>query len=347
MNVLIVGGAGYVGSVLVRELLGRRHKVKVLDRLYFGDVGLRGIPDLELVIGDMRSLPDGLLDGIDAIVNVGGLSNDPTAEYAPEANWQMNTFASIDLAKAGLRHGITRYVFASSASTYDTGVIDSEADDIIQDEDTPVNPTRPYSASKYAAERALLELKETDGLCPVILRKGTIFGFSPRMRYDLVVNTMVKDALSKGVITIHAGGEMWRPLVDVRDAARAYATVLEAPEEKVVGQIFNVSRKNYRISELALWLKTVLGGMDIPVRVQTTYTQTGVRSYRISNRKLKETLGFEYKHDIEHSVREMVRHILEGGYDDFESPLYYNISWMKTLEQAEKVISVTGSVFGG
>jgi len=309
-------------------------------------MGIRDIPAdrTNLVVADMRQFPYSMLYQVDAVINVGGLSNDPTAEFNPEANWQMNVIATVDMAKACLDQGVQRYIFASSASVYDTGIIDSEADDIIQDENMPVNPTRPYSASKYAAENALLAM-ESENFCPVILRKGTIFGWSPRMRYDLVINAMVKSALSTGIIHVHAGGEMWRPLVDINDVARAYSTVLEAPEEKVKGQIFNVSRRNYRISELALWLREVLREIHIDVEIRTTYTQAGVRSYRISNRKLKRALDFEYRHDIEHAVRDMVQRIQEGECADFENLRYYNISWMKLLEEAHEIISITGSVF--
>src|SRR5262249_11024402 len=156
----------------------------------------------------------------------------------------------LKLAETCLQRGVRRYLFASSCSIYDRGVsIDGQ--DVIQDETFEVDPRAAYSASKHAAEKGLLEMAG-DRFCPVILRKGTIFGFSPRMRYDLVVNTFVKDAMKKGHITLHYGGEMWRPLVDVHDVARAYIACLRAEEDKVAGQIFNLAYRNFRISELAL-----------------------------------------------------------------------------------------------
>ncbi|GAG50665.1 unnamed protein product, partial [marine sediment metagenome] len=141
------------------------------------------------------------------------------------------TLAAKRLADLCVAHGVRRYIFASSCSIYDRGVGD-DSRDVLLDEESDVDPRAAYSRSKYDAERLLLDMAGDD-FCPVILRKGTIYGFSPRMRYDLVVNTFVKDALSKGCITVHYGGEMWRPLVEVRDVAQAYIVCLRADEEKV------------------------------------------------------------------------------------------------------------------
>jgi len=240
--ILVVGGAGYIGSVLVRELLERGYAVKVFDRLYYGDQGIREVAErIKLELGDVRNIDISVLDGVDAVINLSGLSNDPT-----KANFEMNTQATEFLAKLCKKKGIKRFIFASSCSIYDVGIGNDEKD-IVMDEESPVNPKAAYSSSKYQAEKILLSLKD-ENFSPVILRKGTIYGFSPRMRYDLVVNTFLKDVLSKGYLTIHYGGEMWRPLVDVRDAARAYITCLEADESKVHGQVFNVVYGNFRIS---------------------------------------------------------------------------------------------------
>src|SRR5262245_6718862 len=156
----------------------------------------------------MRAVPPTVLEGVDAVVNVGGLSNDPTAEYNPRANHEMNTVATTALARLCRARGVRRYVPASSCTIYDCGVLDAGAD-VLQDETSAVAPRAPYSVSKYEAERAILAMMG-DGFCPVILRKGTVYGYSPRMRYDLVVNTFVRDALARGRLTLHHGGEMWR-----------------------------------------------------------------------------------------------------------------------------------------
>lgn len=343
-EILLVGGAGYVGSVLAEELLERGFAVKILDRLYYGDDGLRRIRDrIKLVVGDMRVLQPDVLQDVDAVVNLGGLSNDPTAEYNPKANYEMNTTAAVRLAEMCQEMGVRRYVFASSCSIYDRGV-GNDHNDFLQDETTVVDPRAAYSGSKRAAEKALLEMTGDD-FCPVILRKGTIYGFSPRMRYDLVVNTFVKDALSKGYITIFYGGEMWRPLVDVRDAARAYIAALRADEVAVKGEIFNVSFQNMRISELALRVREALRDIGIQIDVRADYGYRGVRSYRVSSQKILRTLNFQPKVSIEESVQNMVEQIQRFGCDDFDNPKYYNIRWMRLLEEAADVIAITGSVF--
>ena len=343
-KVLLVGGAGYVGAILAEELLARGYAVRILDRLYYGRQGLRDIEDrVELVIGDMRTCDPAVLKDVDAVLNIGGLSNDPTAEYNPKANYEMNTLATQRLAEMCKAHGIRRFIFASTCSIYDRGVTNAEVD-LIQDETSEVAPKAAYSSSKREAERILLSMAD-EQFCPVILRKGTVFGFSPRMRYDLVVNTFVKSALATGKITLHYGGEMWRPLVDVRDVARAYIACLEAPEEKVKGQIFNVSFHNIRISELALRTRAALREVGFDAEIVPDYGYQSVRSYRVSAAKIQRVLDFQPKVSIEESVKDLVKQIQSYGYTDFDNPKYYNIRWMKLLEEAHKVIGITGSVF--
>ncbi|MBN2319615.1 MAG: SDR family oxidoreductase [Acidobacteria bacterium] len=343
-KVLLVGGAGYIGSVLAHELLERGYAVRVLDRMYFGDQGLADIKDrVEIVVGDLRDMPPTSLDNVEAVINIAGLSNDPTAEYNPAANYEMNTTASVALAKHCLEKGIRRYIYASSCSIYDFGVVDQQRD-VLVDETAKVNPKAAYSSSKYAAEKELLPLA-SEKFCVTALRKGTVFGFSPRMRYDLVVNTFVKDAISKGFISLHYGGEMWRPMVDIRDAARAYIALLQAEQEAVNGQVFNLVNGNYRISELALRVRETLREAGIQVEVRPDYSYKGVRNYRVSGEKLYKILNFRPQVSIEESVRTMVQEIRKGNCTDFDNPKYYNISWMRFLEEAHKVIQITGSVF--
>jgi len=343
-KVLVVGGGGYVGAVLVEELLAQGYAVRILDRLYYGRQGLCEVEDrVEVVVDDMRTVDASILEGIDAVINVGGLSNDPTAEYNPRANYEMNTSATGYLANLCKRAGVRRFVFASSCSIYDRGVADGELD-IVQDEASPVDPKAAYSKSKFEAEQILRELADDD-FCPVILRKGTIYGFSPRMRYDLVVNTFVKDALSKRVLRLHFGGEMWRPLVDIRDAARAYIACLQAEESLVRGEIFNISQGNYRISELALRVRKALSSLGISVEIRPDYGYRGVRSYRVSARKIEHTLGFKPLVSVEESACDMVRKIEAYGYSDFDNPRYYNIRWMKVLEESLEITKLSDSVF--
>ena len=343
-SILVVGGAGYLGCVLVEELLVRGYSVTVFDRLFFGDAGLRKLQDrIRLITGDIRCPPPSAFEGIGAIINLGGLSNDPTAEYNPEANRQMNAVATRTLAEAAIRHGIPRYLFASSCSIYDFGVVDEERD-ILLTEESPVQPHAAYALSKLAGERELLSLADR-GFSPVILRMGTLYGFSPRMRYDLVVNTFVKDALLKGYMTLNYGGQMWRPLVDVRDAARAYIMVLEAEPSLVAGQVFNVVAENYRISELALRVRAALQEKGVPAEIRSVFQYTGVRNYRVSGKKILNALNFRPVISIHESVQYMVDKIREYGYIDFDNDRYYNIRWMKLLEQAKQIIDITGTIF--
>jgi nucleoside-diphosphate-sugar epimerase len=342
--VLVVGGAGYVGSVLSRELLERGYAVRVLDRLYYGDQGLAEIRDrIDLVVGDMRSISREVLDGVEAVVNVGGLSNDPTAEFNPKANFEMNTTASVELATLCRNQKVPRYIYASSCSIYDHGVVDPVLD-VLQDESADVDPPGAYAGSKLAAERELMTMA-SEGFCVTSLRKGTLYGFSPRMRYDLVVNTFVKDALRNGSISLHLGGEMWRPLADVRDAARAYIALIRAQPDRVNGEIFNLVYRNFRISELALRVREAFRSMGLDIEIKTEYAYTGIRDYRVSGQKLGRALDFAPAISVEESVKTMVPEIKRLGYMDFDNPRYYNIQWMRLLQEAQSVIEVTGSVF--
>ena len=343
-KILVVGGAGYVGSVLVRELLEKGYAVKVFDRLYFGKTGIRDVEDrIELVVGDMRRIEDSVLDDVQAVINIGGLSNDPTAEYNPKANYEMNTVASTKLAEICKAKGIKRHIFGSSCSVYyvKTGI---EKEDVLLDENADINPKAAYSSSKYHAEKALLSMADED-FCPVILRKGTIYGFSTRMRYDLVVNTFIRFALGYGYIELHYGGEMWRPLIEVRDVARAYIACLETEEEKVQGQVFNLALRNFRISELALQVRETLREMGIDIDIRSDYGYRGTRNYRVSSEKIEKNLGFKPSISIRESVQHMIESIKKFGYTDFDNPRYYNIQWMKLIEEAGEIVSLTGSIF--
>jgi nucleoside-diphosphate-sugar epimerase len=333
-KVLVAGGGGYVGSVLVRELLERGYEVLVLDNLYYGDEGLRELSGkAEVIADDIRSCQPSVLQGVDAVVNLAGFSNDPTAAFNPRANYEINTAAAHHLASLCKQHGVPRYVYASSASLYDRGLHAKDAD-IVQDEESDVNPEPHYhySRSKRDAERLLLPMADED-FCVTVLRKGTVHGFSPRMRYDLVVNTFVKDALSKGVLTLHHGGEMWRPVVDVHDAARAYIAVLEAPREKVSGQLFNVALQNVRVSELALRMREALYSVGVDVVIRPDYSSTTPgRCYRLSTEKIERVLDFRPQTSIEDTVVQLVKGIREYGFTDFDHARYYNIRWMEQQE---------------
>ncbi len=342
--ILLVGGAGYVGSVLAEELLERGYTVRIIDRLYFGDAGLARLRDrVELIVTDMRRVEPTHFAGVQAVINVGGLSNDPTAEYNPLANYEMNTLAAVRLAELARAAGVRRYLFASSCSIYDRGLTEEEADAVC-DENSPVQPRAAYALSKFEAEQRLLAMASAD-FCPVVLRKGTVYGFSPRMRFDLVVNTFVRDALASGCIRLVLGGEMWRPLVEVRDVARAYVACLAADEELVRGQVFNVARANMRISELALRVREALRGEGIEAEIVPDYTYRTVRSYRVSCRKIENTLGFRAVVSVEDAVRDMVRRLRSSGFEDLHHPRFENLRWLRVLEEAENIMGPGRSIF--
>jgi nucleoside-diphosphate-sugar epimerase len=185
-----------------------------------------------------------------------------------------------------------------------------------------------------------------DNFCPVVLRKATIYGWSPRMRFDLVVNTFLKDALTRGKITVHFGGEMWRPMVEVRDVARAYIACLEADDKKVRGEIFNVLFRNMRISELALRVREALAENGIDVSIVTDYGYEGVRNYRVSARKIASVLDFRPVVTVEESVANALDKLQGMKHNEFEDPRYYNIRWLKLLEEAESVLGAPGALFG-
>ena len=255
----------------------------------------------------------------------------------------MNTVATRALAELAKSQGVKRYLYASSCSIYDVGVVDEERD-VLLNEESPVEPHAAYAVSKLAGERELLALAD-ENFSPVILRMGTLFGFSPRMRYDLVVNTFVKDALLKGHVHLHYGGQMWRPLVDVRDAARAYVVALEAENSLVAGQIFNVVSENFRISELALRVREGLRARGVDTEIKATFQYAGIRNYRVSGRKITNRLNYKPVITIEESVKDMVEKIREYGYTNFDNDRYYNIRWMKLLEYVKELIDVTGTIF--
>jgi len=342
-KVLVVGGAGYVGCVLVEELLAKGYSVRVLDRLFFGREAARGFLDrVELIVEDMRDFREHHVVDCGAVINIGGLSNDPTAEFDPRANEEMNTHASIRVAEVAKRAGVERLIFASTCSIYDRGV-GEEVRDVLLDEDARVEPRAAYATSKLAAERGIMALADSS-FAPVSFRQGTVFGFSPRMRYDLVVNTFVKDALSNGKLTVFYGGAMWRPLVDVKDVARAYVTALESDAELIRGQVFNLAAGNFRISELALRTQRALAALGTPVELDVDYSYRLVRSYRVSAEKVLRVLGFRAQVTLEESIGTMVREIRRHGFTDFSHPRYYNIEWMKLLEESVAIVARHGYV---
>jgi nucleoside-diphosphate-sugar epimerase len=337
-HILVTGGAGYIGAILTERLLERGYKVRVLDRLYWGEKPLERVRDrIDLVVADVRDIPPSAFDGIDGVIHLAGLSNDPTAEYDPEANWQMNAVATEALGNACVQHGVERVVFSSSCSLYD-GLPPG-----MHDETAPVQPRGAYSTSKHFGEKALLELQDR-GLCPVILRNGTVYGHSPRMRYDLVVNTFVKDALVEGRLLLHGGGWMWRPLVDVRDVSDAMVAAYEAPEHLVKGEVFNVLHSNYQIRELAMLVAGSTQLVGAQVRLEEAPAPKLTRDYECSNAKLSGRIGFIPRRSVVEAVSDLLGAIDIKDRSSLTDPRYYNIRWLQLLNEVQPRIEEFGSV---
>ncbi|HEX4692764.1 MAG TPA: SDR family oxidoreductase [Solirubrobacteraceae bacterium] len=325
--VLVTGGAGYIGAVLVQRLLDRGYRVRILDRLYWGRGPIASVLDrVELVEADVRDMPATALDGVDAVIHLAGLSNDPTAEYDPEANWQMNAVATETLGHNCVERDVERVVFASSCSLYD-GMPPG-----MHDETAPIKPRGAYATSKRYGEEALLSLVG-DGLCPVTLRNGTVYGYSPRMRFDLVVNTFVKDALLKGQLSLHGGGWMWRPLVDVRDVSDAMIAVMEAPADLVRGEIFNVLHSNYQIRELAMLVAGSVQLLSRQVMLREEPAPKLTRDYECSNTKLASRLGFQPSRSVVEAIDGILASIDLEDKTMLTDPRFYNIRWLELLSE--------------
>jgi nucleoside-diphosphate-sugar epimerase len=339
-KVVVTGGAGYIGSVLVRMLVEQGWQVRVVDRLYWGEAPLAPVLDqIELLQQDVRDLRDDVLEGVDAVIHMAGLSNDPTAEMNPEANHQMNAVATRRLGEACRRMKVARLSYGSSCSIYDglpTGPV--------YDENAEVKPRGAYATSKYEGELALLE-HASDDFSPIILRQGTVFGASPRMRFDLVVNTFVKAAVQNGELQLHGGGWMWRPLVDVKDVARAHIACLGAPREKVHAQTFNVVHDNYQIRGLAMLVAGSAQMRKYRPELKDAPLPKIVRDYKCDNSKMRQMVGFTPQVTILESVEEMLLGIERNGFIDFNHPRYYNIAWMTLLDELHPYLAKFPSVF--
>lgn len=327
MKILVTGGAGYIGVVLCERFLDAGHQVRVLDRMYWGCKPIEKIADrIELVVADVREVDASVLDGIEGVVHLAGLSNDPTAEYNTEANWEMNAVATEKLAAQCRARRIKRFTFGSSASLYD-GLGDG-----IFDESTQVNPRGAYSRSKFAAEQALLRQAD-EHFAPVILRQGTVYGFSPRMRLDLVVNTFIKDALLRSKLFLHGGGWMWRPLVDIQDVAEAHLRCIEAPSDSLGGETFNVVHQNFQIRQLAMLVAGSLSLRGQTVALEDAPLPSINRDYRCTNRKLHDAIGFTPHVSVLESIEGILHMLPVDNPTELAHPRYYNIAWMTLLEE--------------
>jgi nucleoside-diphosphate-sugar epimerase len=343
MHVLVTGGGGYIGLELCRQLLERGDRVRVVDRFFFGAGPLEALDreypgKIDAITGDLRGWDDAWLDGIDGVSHLAGLSNDPTAEYNPDANWQMNAIATERLGEACKRRGVRRFVFGSSASLYDglgPGMFD---------EQTPVEPRGAYSISKRYGEEALLRLAGAD-FAPTILRQGTVYGYSPRMRFDLVVNTFVRDAITRHKLFLHGGGWQWRPLVDVSDVARAHIIVLDAPLDKVGGEIFNLMQENYQVRQLAMLVAGSLLLLGRTIKLEDAPLPPIVRDYRMTNLKMTQRTGFTPAVTVLESIDTMLKMLPIDDVAFLTNPRHNNIAWMTMLEETHAAQRPFASIY--
>ncbi len=317
MKILVAGGAGYVGSVLIPKLLERGYKVDVADLFWFGN---HLPPEVGVIHKDLFALDTQDLSGYDEVVFLGGLSNDPMAEYSPSKNFIFNAAAPAYLAYIAKKARVRRYVYASSCSVY--GYTENE----LYDESKPAVSSYPYGISKLQGEQAVLSLADKT-FSVISLRKGTVCGYSPRMRLDLIINTMFKCALQDGVITVN-NPAIWRPIISTQDAASAYIRAVEA-HESVTG-IFNVASGNYTVGEVGDLVKHELErGLGTPIRININHRQD-YRNYKVSTKKAENVLSFHPYDDVRSIVRGLLEHKKE--FEDWDNPAYYNILMLKQLE---------------
>lgn len=324
-TVLVTGGAGYLGSHLCRLLLGKGYRVIVLDKLLFGDDGIKDLksnPNFSLVVGDIADIGTlvQIVPGADAVIHLAGIVGDPASSLSPLQTMEENHFATKMLVEICKYYQVSRFVFASSCSVYG-------ASDEILDEGSALNPVSLYAQSKLYSERDILKAAGTD-FHPVILRFGTLYGASPRMRFDLVVNTMTANAHFNKQIMVD-GGHQWRPLVHIFDAARACLAALEAPLGKISGEIFNVgdTEENYRILDIAQAVLKRVPGAVLDVRD----TVKDRRDYRVSFTKIQKTLGFKNRYTLSKGIKELIVEISTGRFDTWKDKQYSNYLTLKSL----------------
>jgi nucleoside-diphosphate-sugar epimerase/CBS domain-containing protein len=324
-TVLLTGGAGYIGSHLSRRLLDEGYRVIVLDKLAFGDHGIKELKKhkrFTLVQGDvgdisvlMRVVPQA-----DFVVHLAGIVGDPASSLDPVQTMEENHFATKLLIDLCQYYHVSRFIFASSCSVYGVGPT-------LLDEKSKLNPVSLYAQSKLYAERELLR-NANEHFNPVILRFGTIYGLSPRMRFDLVANIMTAHAYFKGKITVD-GGDQWRPLLHVDDAARACLAMLQAPLNAVSGEIFNVgtTKDNFTISTIAERIAAKFKGVEI-ARLNNVKDR---RDYRVNFSKIRSLAGFKTAHTLDAGVREIGRALQKGKFKDYADKKYNNYLTLRSV----------------
>ncbi len=316
MRVLLTGHQGYLGTVMSPILATAGHDVAGLDSGLFADcvLGPLDVPDVPSLAVDIRDVTSDQLRGFDAIVHLAALSNDPLGSLAPEITFDINHHASTRLSRLAKEAGVKRFVYASTCSVYGT-----QSSDELVDEDAPLKPTTPYAISKVRVEDDLIDLADSD-FAPVSLRNATAFGFSPRLRADIVLNNLVGRAVLTGKVTVLSDGTPWRPLAHAADIAGAVLAALAAPVDAIRGMAFNVGteRNNRTVAEIAQVVVDAVSGSRLEI---TGETGNDPRSYRVDFTRAREVLDFEAKWSIPEGACELaheyqVRGLTQDAFDN-------------------------------